>query len=206
MSLSQNIVGQFKQPHGLLGRFAGYIMASRQSNIERNEWSLELLALRPSDNLLEVGFGPGVAIEKASKVITQGLIVGVDHSATMLQQATKRNAAAIRRDAVRLYLGTVETLPDSGTVFDKIYSANVVQFWPDPVATFGKLRGLLAPGGTIATTYMPRNSGATNADAHEKANSIKSYLEDAGFSSIKIEEKQMTPVSSICVLGTTAVP
>jgi ubiquinone/menaquinone biosynthesis C-methylase UbiE len=205
MSISQNIVGQFKQPHGVLGQVAGYIMATRSSNIERNEWTLELLGLKPQDNLLEVGFGPGIAIEKAAKIVTQGLIIGVDHSEAMLQQARKRNAAAIRRDAVRLYLGTVETLPVFDMTFDKIYSSNVVQFWSDPVATLRKLRGLLTPGGRIATTYMPRHSGATHADTLEKARTITSYLEDAGYSSIRIEEKQTKPVSSVSVLGANHV-
>jgi hypothetical protein len=72
MSLRQNIVRQFKQPHGAVGHLAGFIMANRPSNIERNEWTLELLALKPTDYLLEVGFGPGIAIEKASQIITSG--------------------------------------------------------------------------------------------------------------------------------------
>ncbi len=43
MSLKQNIVVQFKQPHGLVGQFAGFIMANRPSNIERNKWTLDPL-------------------------------------------------------------------------------------------------------------------------------------------------------------------
>ena len=66
MSLRQNIVGQFKQPHGSLGQVAGFIMAKRPSNIERNQWTLDLLDLRPDDRVLEIGFGPGIAIEKES--------------------------------------------------------------------------------------------------------------------------------------------
>jgi ubiquinone/menaquinone biosynthesis C-methylase UbiE len=169
MSLRTNIVAQFGQPHGMLGLLAGLIMANRSSNIERNEWTLDLLALKPTDRLLEVGFGPGIAIEKASQIITKGLIVGVDHSATMMRQASKRNAAAIERETVKLYLGTIEALPAFDKPFDKICSANVVQFWHDPVVIFKKLRSFLAPGGIISTTYMPRHSGATNADTHEKA-------------------------------------
>ena len=205
MSLKNNIVAQFGQPHGVLGQLAGLIMANRSSNIERNEWTLDLLALKPTDRLLEVGFGPGIAIEKASQIITKGLIVGVDHSTTMMRQARKRNAAAIERDVVNLYVGTIETLPAFGKPFDKICSANVVQFWHDPVAIFKKLRSLLAPGGIIATTYMPRHSGATNEDTHEKAVEVVNQLKTAGFSSIRVEEKQMLPVSVVSVLGTNDV-
>ena len=201
MSLKQTIVTQFKQPHGPLGQLAGFIMANRPSNIERNEWTLELLALKPTDRLLEVGFGPGIAIENASKIITDGLIVGVDHSETMLYQARKRNATAIQRGTVKLYLGSVSALPSFDRPFDKICSANVAQFWHDPVAVFEKLRTLLTAGGVIATTYMPRNRGATNASAHEKAKEVMKQLKEAGFSSIRVEEKRMKPVSAVSVLA-----
>jgi ubiquinone/menaquinone biosynthesis C-methylase UbiE len=201
MSLKQTIVTQFKQPHGPLGQLAGLIMANRPSNIERNEWTLDLLALKPTDHLLEVGFGPGIAVEKASQIITDGLIVGIDHSETMLYQARKRNAAAILRGTVKLYLGSVRALPSFDRPFDKICSANVVQFWPDPVAEFEKLRSLLTAGGVIATTYMPRHSDATDASAHEKANEVMKQLKAAGFSSIRLAEKRMKPVSAVSVLA-----
>jgi len=201
MSLKQNIMAQFKQPHGLVGNLAGFIMANRPSNIERNGWTLDLLELKPMDHILEIGFGPGIAIEKASQIVTDGLIAGIDHSETMLIQARKKNSAAIQRNRVELFLGTVETLPAFDRPFNKIYSANVVQFWDDPVAIFKKLRTLLAPGGIIATTYMPRHSGAKDADAHTKAKEIRKQLEDAGFSSIRVEERKTQPVSTISVLA-----
>jgi SAM-dependent methyltransferase len=201
MSLKQNIVAQFEQPHGMLGQLAGLIMANRPSNIGRNEWTLDLLDLKPTDYLLEVGFGPGIAIQKASRNISEGLIVGVDHSETMLHQASKRNANAIKRGLVKLYLGSVETLPVPDRPFNKICSANVVQFWHDPVAVFKNLRSLLVPGGIIATTYMPRHSGATNTDTRDKAREVMQQLKSAGFSSIRVEEKQISPISAVSVLG-----
>lgn len=202
MSLRRKIVQQFKQPHGMLGKLAGFLMANRASNIERNEWTLELLSLKPTDRLLEIGFGPGIAIKKASETIVDGLIVGVDHSQTMLDQARKRNRDAVEKGSVQLHLGSADTLTSFEKPFDKICSSNVVQFWPDPVATFKLLRSLLVPNGVIATTYMPRHSKATDADALDKANDIVEQLKQAGFSSITIKEKPMTPISAISVLAT----
>lgn len=201
MSLRQNIVGQFKNPHGTLGRLAGFIMANRQSNVERNEWTIDLLSLQPTDHLLELGYGPGIAIEKASQIITEGLIVGADHSQTMLKQASKRNAKAIQQGLVKLYACSADALPSFDKPFDKICSANVVQFWPDPVAQFKALRSILAPGGVIATTFMPRNRNATAADAFKKADAIVAQLEQAGFTSIHVEEKPLLPVPAISVVA-----
>lgn len=201
MSLRQNIVSQFKRPRGTLGQLAGLIMANRPSNIERNQWTVDLLALQADDRVLEIGFGPGLAIEQASRVVTDGLVVGIDHSEVMLQQARKRNAIGIANGLVELYLGSLESLPSYEKPFTKICSANVVQFWKDPVADFSKLRSMLAKGGVIASTYMPRQKNATAADARNKAGDIVANLKAAGFSNIRVEEKLMKPVSAISVVA-----
>lgn len=201
MSLRQQIVNQFKQPSGFLGGFAGFVMAHRQSNIARNLWTLDLLDLQPDDRVLEIGFGPGIALAEASRRVTAGLIVGIDHSDVMLAQASKRVRSAITEERVELHVGTPENLPDYPQPFHKIYSANVVQFWQDPVAVFTSLRNKLVQGGVIATTFMPRHSKATTADAFKKAEDITAQLREAGFSSIRIEEKVLKPVSAISVLA-----
>lgn len=205
MSLKHNIVAQFARPHGALGQLAGLIMAKRPSNIERNEWTIELLDIKTSDRLLEIGFGPGLVIQSGSRKIRDGLIVGIDHSKTMLHQASKRNARTIEQGLVKLYLGSVEALPEFSHPFDKICSVNVVQFWRDPVKVYKSLYSLLAPGGVIATTYMPRYSGATNADTRRKEIEIIDQLNLVGFSSIRAEEKHMLPVSAVSVLATKNV-
>ena len=201
MSLRQRIVKQFKQPQGALGIVTGHIMARRPSNIERNHWTLQLLDLQPDDRLLEVGFGPGIAIAEAARQITDGLIVGIDHSDVMLKQASKRNAEAIASGQVELHIGTLKDLPPYPQRFTKMCSANVVQFWQEPAASFAKLRSILVEGGVLATTYMPRHGHATSADALSKANEIVKHLESAGFKNIRIEEKPFKSNSAISVVA-----
>ncbi len=62
MTVRQRLVAQFRQPRGLPGQLAGLVMAMRPSNRARNRWTVELLDLQPGDRLLEIGFGPGLAI------------------------------------------------------------------------------------------------------------------------------------------------
>jgi hypothetical protein len=38
MSLVEKVVAQFARPTGIWGDLAGFIMAHRPSNLERNEW------------------------------------------------------------------------------------------------------------------------------------------------------------------------
>lgn len=200
-TLRDTIVTQFKQPHGWLGSLAGFIMANRPSNKERNQWTLELLALQPTDHVLEIGFGPGIAIEQASQRVTKGIIVGIDHSETMFYQASKRNQHAIASGRVKLYLGNTTQLNGTKRLFDKIFSANVVQFWSDPIAEFKTLRHYLAPNGIIATTFQPRHSGATDQDANQMGETIVQAMKAAGFSNTTLQVKPMKPVAVVCAIG-----
>ena len=154
MSVLSYVYRQFGRPRGVIGYVADYIMAHRSSNLERNDWALSLLAIKPTDRILEIGFGPGIALGTSAARAAQ--VVGIDHSELMLRQATWRNHELIEQGKLKLMLGSVEGLtPDLG-LFDKIYSMNVVAFWKDPVTVFRRLRHLLKPGGVLLTGHMPR--------------------------------------------------
>ncbi|HEX9401806.1 MAG TPA: hypothetical protein VF912_16975 [Anaeromyxobacter sp.] len=66
------LVRQFGKPSGLLGTIAGLIMRARPSNRERNVRTLVLLDIRPEDHVLEVGFGPGLAVALAAELASRG--------------------------------------------------------------------------------------------------------------------------------------
>ncbi len=201
MTLKQNLFAQFGKPSGLLGSVAGTIMAKRPSNIERTEWTLSLLDIDSAERVLEIGCGPGVAINAISSIVTHGSVVGIDHSDVMVQQATRRNRAAINTGRVKLLQASVSALPQFRHRFDTIFSINVVQFWENPVKVFTSLRSLLQPGGTIATTYEARHLGSTDADTLAMGKVIAKYLVDAGFSRVESHTKQMQPVAAVCVLA-----
>jgi trans-aconitate methyltransferase len=50
------------------------------------------------------------------------------------------------------------------TVFDKVFSVNVLQFLPERTAVLRMIRSVLKPDGVLATTVQPRHLGATAAD------------------------------------------
>lgn len=202
MSFRRQLVSQFQQPMGVLGSLAGMIMANRPSNVKRNHWTVDLLNLQSDDRVLELGFGPGIAIQYAATKVTQGSITGVDHSEVMLRQASKRNAAAITKGRVELFLGSLGNLPQYDMPFTKIFSANVVQFWKEPIVEFRKLHSMLVDKGLLASTYMPRNKNASNEDGRVKAEEIQRQLRQAGFQSIQICELILQPVNAYSVLAT----
>jgi ubiquinone/menaquinone biosynthesis C-methylase UbiE len=169
---------------------------------EKNEWTISLLDLQKGDKVLEIGFGPGVAIQFAAKRIPNGYIVGVDYSDVILRQAQKRNATAIREGRVSLRLADISHLPSFDTTFDKVFSVNSIFFWPDPVAILKRVRQWMQPQGLIAITVQPY--GGTDEDVQNWGKQITSYLNEAGFTEIRRVMKPMKPVASICVLGKNA--
>lgn len=189
----------FGRPTGALGRLAGWEMALRSSNRRRNKWAVSLLDVRPTDRVLEIGFGPGIAIRALAQRATEGIVVGVDHSEVMVAQARQRNAAAVRDGRVELHLGSAESLPRFDVRFDKILAVNSMGFWPDPPARLRELRELLVDGGVIAIVRQPRGpTGAKTADAN--ALELIELLDAAGFSRMRTETLGLKP-PVVCVVG-----
>ncbi len=58
-------ISQFGCPRGPLGWIAGKLMA--RGNTDINRLALEALDLQPGDDVLEIGFGPGVTLAKIAK-------------------------------------------------------------------------------------------------------------------------------------------
>jgi ubiquinone/menaquinone biosynthesis C-methylase UbiE len=201
MSLWEKIAEQFGKPSGFLGNIAGFIMETRSSNIERNKWGISLLNIQPSNHVLEIGFGPGVAIQKMCNLVTDGIIYGIDHSELMVKKASDRNKNAISSGKVKLILTSVAELPSFDHPIDKVIDINTFQFWNDPVNSLQEIKRMMKPNGIIAIVHQPRKPGATDQDSTDAGDQFSEYLEKAQFKNIRIEKKMMKPVSTVCVLG-----
>lgn len=201
MSTRSAFVQQFGKPSGPLGALAGLIMRVRPSNRLRNLWTLQLLDIQPMDWVLEVGFGPGLAVAHAAELATGGKVVGIDHSELMLRQASRRNARAIRARRVELLLGSADALPSFERRFDKALAVNVFMFWRDPASVLGGLREVMNPGGIVALSLQPRHRGATADDTRATAYRMATSLQAAGFDRIRTEILELAPVAAACVLG-----
>jgi SAM-dependent methyltransferase len=198
------IVGQFGHPRGTAGRVAGWVMARRPSNRQRNRWVVSLLDVQPTDRVLEVGFGPGLAIaELARRVGDQGHVDGIDHSEVMLRQATRRNAAAIAAGRVSLAQAPVDQPPPTlRGPFDAILAVNSLGFWPTATERLKELRRRLRPGGRIAIASQPRYPGATASTSRRR---IEALLRDAGYTTTRTETLDLDP-PVVCVLAANPDP
>ena len=193
-------VAQFHHPTGAVGHVAGWVMGRRSSNVARNRWAVQVLDVQPSERVIELGCGPGVAIAALATRATRGLVVGVDHSEVMIRQARRRNGAAIRAGRVRLIRAPVERLSISDGPFDAALAVNTVGMWPDPTARLRELSRLLRPGGRIALVSQPRCPGATAVTSAAAANELAALLTEAGFEHLQTEMLDLDPPAA-CVIG-----
>jgi SAM-dependent methyltransferase len=196
----RRIRAQFGHPSGFWGPAVGWILASRPSNRRRNAWAVSLLNVQPRDRILEIGFGPGLAIRACSRLAVEGHVCGLDHSAEMVRQAARRNREAIRTGRVDLRLGAVECLPAFTEPFDKVLTVNTFVFWDHPIDRLVQLRLMMRPGGRIAIAHQPRGPGATEATAEARGNAIAAALTRAGFSEVRLHTMPLTP-PVVCATG-----
>jgi ubiquinone/menaquinone biosynthesis C-methylase UbiE len=180
-----------------MGSLAGYLM-SRQ-NGDRSLWVFSLLDLKPSHRVLEIGFGPGADIARASAAAA--FVAGVDHSEVMLKQASKRNAEAIKQGKVSLQLGSASKLPYPDGEFDKVFAINSAQFWRDQAKTMVEVARVLKSGGWAVLAVQPRSKNATEETTKQAGIGLSKSLTAAGFEEVHMELHDMRPVPTVCVLG-----
>lgn len=186
----------FALPKGLLGRLAGWIMA--RTNMPNNEWAIAVLDVRPDDHVLEIGFGPGTAIQRLAG--RARFVAGVDPSEVMVRQATARNRRAIEEGRVELRQGSVSALPYESGRFDKVLSVNSIMAWPDPARDLGEVYRVLKPGGRVAITVQPRWV-RTEPAVMQIGDELRALLSQAGFVDVVVQLKRLKP-PSVTAVGT----
>jgi SAM-dependent methyltransferase len=107
--------------------------------------ALGMLDISPDDFVLDVGCGPGNFTREFARVASDGLVVGLDASETMLSVAVKReatpNLAYVRGDAC--------ALPFGESSFDAVCCFGTLHLVNDPIKALDEMTKVLAPGGRL---------------------------------------------------------
>jgi ubiquinone/menaquinone biosynthesis C-methylase UbiE len=159
------LAGQHGYPTGLVGRMLGEQMV--RQHVPETTWTISLLGLRPEDQVLEIGFGAGRAIELVAAQTVNGHISGIDLSQEMVRSATCRNARGIKAGRVTLRQGNVTALPFADGQFDKVFSIQTLYFWPDLSRALAEIFRVLKSGGILVITLSTGTTDGTGSSSLE---------------------------------------
>lgn len=135
------------KPHGAIGVVMGWLL--ERGDAAQNRATIEVLDPPPGGAALEIGFGPGHALEMLSRKAALGLLAGVDPSELMVETARRRLGPRRGPAALDLRLGEAVALPFDDEMFDLVYAVNAYQRWPDKEDALAEIAGVLKPGGQV---------------------------------------------------------
>ena len=179
------------------------------ANAKPNRLAIKALRIEPRDTVLELGFGPGYAIEAMAREAFDGRIYGVDQSSLMLGQACRRNREGIREGRVTLYNTRFDCLPFGDACIDKLLAVNVIYFWDDLTRMANEIHRVLRPGGRAAvyatdsvTMSRWKFAGASTHRLYRRE-SLPEALEGAGFNRSHIFVRKVHIMGSVHGILTT---
>ena len=166
---------------------------------ERIAWAVELLDVRPDDQVLEFGCGSGVAAAAIADRLTGplGRLVAIDRSATAIERARARTAAHIAAGTVELHRVDLAGFRSEPHRFDVAFGVNVNVFWISSADDeLRVLASALRPEGTLRLIYEgPPGSGAPDVGP-----TVAARLERHGFAA-EITEDGGPSGRLMCVTG-----
>jgi ubiquinone/menaquinone biosynthesis C-methylase UbiE len=201
MQVTAPLYDQFRQPTGYLGKIAGRLMTPRNGQLIN--WTVEQLNIKPYQQILEIGYGPGHTLQEVGRKLQIGFLAGTDPSVGRYQQAYQRNKRLVRQQLLQLHIGTVHELPYPSHYFHSIYGINAHIIWKEPKYEFMKLASLLKTDGKLVMVFQPR--WATNEEeVHLAAQKITEEYLEAGLVNVQIEFNDIYPAS--CISATAFKP
>lgn len=137
---TEYIGSQFGNPHGFIGRVCCVIMNVINKAMYKN--MVSAIDINSGDKVLDIGYGNGYLLHLIYKKCNTELY-GIDISADMKIQATKRNKKAEKNGQLFLEIGDCCDLPYEDNVFSVVSSINTVYFWNDVVKALTEIRRVL---------------------------------------------------------------
>lgn len=200
------VARQYSNPRGFWGQRLGNIFARKNQPIY--DWVLELLDIQEKDNILEIGYGTGNAIQQAAKKAGKGKCYGVDISELMFKRATALNKKEIDMGLMDLRHGEIEAFNNSDIIIKKAFAIHVLYFWKDPIAVLSSIINMMKNGGKIVlfvdekedlvSLRFPTSQIFKLYTTEEIINLMKS----AGYSNIKTETRRVSRMErGVCIMG-----
>ena len=112
---------------------------------------VDQLDLRPTDDVVEVGCGHGVAAALVLERLSSGTYTGVDRSPTMTAAGERRNRDAVASGRARFVTATLAEADLGGAAFDLVFAVRVAAMTRP--AELAAAAHCLVPGGRLVLAF-----------------------------------------------------
>ena len=165
---------------------------------ERFKWAVELLDVKPSQNILEIGCGAGLLAEEIASKLTTGKFIAIDKSLPMLEKAKKRNREFIEKGISEFINADFLKSQLPIKFFDTITAFNLNLFWKSPVRELELIKRAIKLKGKLYVFYQaPFEIKITDAKP------IQQKLLDNTFEIVDVQLIKLKPTSAFCIIATS---
>lgn len=176
----KELARQLRCPDGDTGIEVATVMNKTNNNIINQ--TINSLAIKKADSILEIGPGNGSHIAAMMKIDESISYSGIDISETMILEAKKRNT---KLDNVSFQLTDGESIPFKDNTFDKVFTVNTIYFWKNHLAYAIEIARVMNNGGILAIGFVPKSTMqhipfAKYGFAMQDVTSVTTVLEKAG--------------------------
>jgi ubiquinone/menaquinone biosynthesis C-methylase UbiE len=162
-------------------RLQAWVFGLVNRNPASNALVLELAALQPGDEVLDVGCGPGAALERAAAVVGPDRVHGLDPTPSFVEACRRRVPGADVR------LGSADALPWEDGSMTVVWTVSALHHWSPRDAGLTEALRVLRPGGRlIVLERLLRRPG--HGITREQAGQVAAVLRDAGASEVVTSE------------------
>jgi ubiquinone/menaquinone biosynthesis C-methylase UbiE len=183
--LNRFLARQLARPGSILGPLLLAPLWNRR-NAALNDAAFQAMGLKPTDRVLEVGFGGGYLIRRISVEVKTGLVAGVDMSEAMLAFVERKQRRLMAKGQLILKCAPAENLPFPDESFSQICSVNAVFYWRDPEQAFQEMGRVARTGARLTLCFTDKESLARRGFSRYglsllSAEDIQAMTERTGF-------------------------
>jgi len=146
-----------KAYYNKIARF--YDLLAEHAEQPMRQKGLEMLAARPGEQILEIGFGTGhCLVELAQAVGPGGRVYGIDISEEMIKRSRKLLEKTDLTARVDMMCGDAENLPQPDNALDGIFTSFTLELFDTPAipAVLSECRRVLKPDGRLVVVALSK--------------------------------------------------